>query len=939
MSAIVGRDAELSQIRDFLADVRQRTVALSIWGPAGIGKSTLWHAAIEAGREAGFRIVTARPAEAEGQLPFASLNDLLGDLLDDIDPDLPAPQLLALQAAMLRAPMPSQERLEPLAISLAALGLIREAAAAGPMLIAVDDLQWADPASASVLEFVVRRLETESIGLIATRRSVEPVEPSTGVLSGIPPDRLRDVHVAPLPAREIGRLLASGIGLEVPPSTVSRIHRLAGGNVLHAFEVGRAMQRRGITELEGSQDIPPSLSGLLKDRLAGLSTAGSRLIEYASALSHARISTLEAALGPAETAAGIENAGAAHIIESDGVVVRFSHPLLAAEAYGAMSEADRREVHGRLAEVVTEVEERATHLDLSSTGPDEKVAVALDAAALSADERGAPEVAADYAERAAQRTEGDGVTLARRRLSAGQLHDRAGSVRQARSWLESALAEAPKGPLRATILAELGQVRLVGEDWEAARKLLDAAVSEAGNDVRLRIEALVLRAGASFGWRQDRDRGTALIEEAMRLAEQLGEPQMIARVIGPYAMWMWALRRRGLDELEQRSEALGDAGDHLRIRDHFDVQFGHVNAARGRHARARMLYARQLSRAEKRGDYASIPVLLVGVTRADFYAGRSEDALVQLAEAERLARVTGQDSVLAWALGEIITVNARIGRAEAAWQAARELFALPAHVDREGISARHQEELAALEISRRSYRTALYALTPAGLLVDGAVDTTLPIRAEALIGLGRLDEAADALERYRAESGGKPVFGHDSADLDAGYGRAAAQLAVARGDLDEATRLIDAAIATYVADNDDWSRARALLVAADIHRRARRRNQAQSAATEALALFEYFGAALWVERAKEVQGRIGLTSQERTDGLTTTQGQVAELAAEGLTNRQIAGRLFMSPHTVEAHLSAAYRALGIQSRRELATRLRSAPDTPADSIVDESAGS
>lgn len=926
VSPIVGRDAELAQIRQFVADAREGPLALSIHGPAGIGKSTIWQAAVDTGRQAGFHIVSARPSEAEGQLPFASLNDLLGGLLDEIEPNLPPPQRSALDVAMLRAPNPSPGSLEPLAISLGALGLIREAAAAGPLLLAVDDVQWVDSSSASVLDFLVRRLETESIGFVFARRATGLAFEEASILAGMPLERRRDIEVAPLPPREIARLLASAIGLEVPPSTVARIHRLAGGNVLHAIEIGRAMQRRGLSELEGGHGVPLSLTGLLRDRLAVLSPAGSKVVEYASALSDARSSTLEAVVGREATVRGVADARSAHLIETGGDALRFTHPLLAAEAYVGMSDEVRREVHGRLAEIVTEVEQRATHLDLSSSGPDEQVAAALDAAAVRASERGAPEAAADFAERAFRRTGDEEVLLLERRLVAGSYHFRAGDLRRARVWLESALAQAPAGALRAKILIELGQVHLLGDDWKAARELLDRAIGDAGDDVRLRIEALLRRAGIGFVRLEDRHRGAQLIEEAMALAENLGDPRFIARVIGPYAQWQWALRRPGLEALERRADALGNAGDHLPVRDHFEVDFGHVNAARGRHDRARALYARQLARAEERGDYSSIPIMLVGMTRADFYAGRYDDALTRLSEADRLARVTGQESVLSWTLGEIVIVCARTGRADAAWRAADELKTSGAHDDRARIARRELEELATLELSRREYQAALDTLAPVAQHAADAetVDTTLPTRAEALIGLGKLDEAAEVLDRYARASRGLPVFGNDSADIDGGAGRVVAQLAAARGDLDEAARTIDAAVAAYVEDNDDWSRARALLVAADVHRRARRRSQAREAAAEALALFEYFGAALWAVRARELVERIGLTSEPRADGLTPTQAQVVELAAAGLTNRQIATRLFMSPHTVEAHLSAAYRTLGIRSRRELIAAVRDA---------------
>jgi DNA-binding NarL/FixJ family response regulator len=245
---------------------------------------------------------------------------------------------------------------------------------------------------------------------------------------------------------------------------------------------------------------------------------------------------------------------------------------------------------------------------------------------------------------------------------------------------------------------------------------------------------------------------------------------------------------------------------------------------------------------------------------------------------------------------------------------------------------RVREELAALELSRDNYAAALQALGPE-LVVDPAtlaIDSTLPTRSEALIRLGRLDEARDALERFEVRVAAHRGSPFASADVDAGLGRVRALFAAARGEMDEATRLAAEALQTYEEVNDLWSRARALLVAADIHRRARRRADAHMAATEALELFQHFGAVLWADRARDILRRIG--SAPRDAGrLTPTQAQVAELAVRGLTNRQIADRLFMSAHTVEAHLSAVYRTLGIGSRRELGPALRDSTAENRDS--------
>ena len=926
MPAIVGRDAELAQIREFLTGAAERMGTLHVHGPAGIGKSTLLHAALGEATDRGFRAVSTRPSEAEAQLPFAALNDLFGALLDEVQPDLPAPQRYALDMALLRVVRPPEATPEPLALSLATLQLVRAATGTRPLVVAIDDVPWLDAASASVLEFVIRRLDTEPVALIVAERTSdeEVASPLVGDVSG---ERLRVLHVRPMSARETGRLLASAIGLELPPSSASRIHALAGGNPFYAVEIGRAMQRRGLRRLEGDVSVPASLTGLVSDRLDHLSSAGMAVVQYTSALSEPSIAALESVLGRDALAAGVVDAVAGEVLELSDDVIRFTHPLLAAAAYGRMDDATRRDVHRQLAEVVTEVEQRATHLDLATLGDDESIARVLDEAAARANERGAPEAAAEYAERAVRRTaEGDALT--RRRISAAGYRMRAGDLAQSRAWLEEALADAAPGALRAEALMRLGEVRLLGDDWREAERLLDEVLDEADPGVPLRIEAMVRRAGISFATNRHPDRGLALISEAFRLADASGDPTLLARVIGPYAIWQWNVGSHAdLDAIERRAAGLGAAGDYLRVADHFDADFAQIKAFGADHRGARALWDRLIARAEERGDYSSIPQILVAQTRADFYAGRADDALARLEEAEALARTTGHGTALMAALGERAIVCARTGRPEAAWEAVGAAVAQRTDMGMANVQdLRLREELAALELSRGNHEAALEALG-AEIVFDAeieAVDSTMPTRAEALVRLGRLDEAEEVLERFRGLAVGRR-FRHASADIDAGASRVGALLAAARGDLEQATRLIDESLETYATSNDLWSRARALVVAADIHRRSRRRSKARVAGSEARALFEHFGAALWAERAREVLDRIGAARADAA-GLTQMQAQVVELAIDGLTNRQIGDRLFMSPHTVEAHLSAAYRILNIRSRRELGSAIRDSPE-------------
>jgi len=224
---IVGREAELKQVRQFLAEARAGLRALHLHGEAGIGKSTIWQRALVEAAERGYRVVTTRPAEAEARLPFAGLNDLFGDLVDDVRPDLPAPQRLALDVALLRASFDGP-RPEPLAISLAVLGLLRAASVEGPLVVAIDDVPWLDDSSATVVEFALRRLDSEPIGLLLAERRSGTTVGAPRLVSMVPADRLTEVPVAPLSARDTDRLLSATLDLDLAPSSLSRLHRTSG---------------------------------------------------------------------------------------------------------------------------------------------------------------------------------------------------------------------------------------------------------------------------------------------------------------------------------------------------------------------------------------------------------------------------------------------------------------------------------------------------------------------------------------------------------------------------------------------------------------------------------------------------------------------------------------------------------------------------------------
>ncbi len=293
-AAVVGRDPELVEITRFLDAVETRFAALLLSGPAGIGKTTLWEHAVGAARERGYRVVVSRPTEVETGLAFAALNDLFGELADDASDELPEPQRIALDAALLRVTTASPP--QPLAVAIGVRQLVRQAAARGPIVMAIDDLPWLDEPSARVLDFVVRRLDDEFVGLIAGQRATG-LDGPLAVVDGVDPDRLQRLDLRGLTIDDVDRLLRARIGLELARPTLVRLHAVAAGNPFYALELGRAMASGGGTDDPDALRLPPSLDRLVGRRLDALGSDAHLVTLYAAAAAHASLASLAAAMG------------------------------------------------------------------------------------------------------------------------------------------------------------------------------------------------------------------------------------------------------------------------------------------------------------------------------------------------------------------------------------------------------------------------------------------------------------------------------------------------------------------------------------------------------------------------------------------------------------------------------------------------------------------
>ncbi len=444
MRTVVGRGQELDAIGSFLVGEAGRSHVLLLEGAAGIGKTTVWEAAARAATESGFRVLSARPLEVETRISFAAAGDLLAGALDEVAADLPAPQLRALEIALLlRDPVGSP--VGPQAIAFAFLSALRGLARSTPTLVAVDDLQWLDQPSAAILAYAARRLGDEPIRLLFARRS----HGTAGEEAAIDGTRVETIALGPLSEGALQRLFHEEFGDGLPRPLLHRVHRTSGGNPFYALELGRALAQQA-NRLAPGDPLPvvKSLADLVDQRLAVLPGATARALRIAALSPNPTLSSLAAAMDePFDLAPAV----ATNVVALEQDRVAFSHSLWASAIAAKLSPSTRRDIHRRLGEVSDDPEGRPHHLALSAVEPDERIVAELDSAAATARARGAPAAAAELLDHAL-RLSAHGDAIVRRTIAAADAHFEAGDTKRALSLLETLSGNLPPGAGRAEVL-------------------------------------------------------------------------------------------------------------------------------------------------------------------------------------------------------------------------------------------------------------------------------------------------------------------------------------------------------------------------------------------------------------------------------------------------------------------------------------------------------
>jgi hypothetical protein len=408
---LVGRDEELGAIVRLL-DAREDLPGVAVLsGEAGIGKSALWLAGIDAAAARGYRILSSRPSEPETQFSFAGLADLIGVVVPDVLPQLPRPQRRALEAALALSE-PEAPPAEEGVVAFAFLSTVRKLAVGKRLLLAIDDVQWLDAPSLALLRYALPRLEGEPVAAVLTARGDFPAWLRRDVAA----ERLLELDLSPLSVGALHELLRGRLGVALPRPLLLRVWEVSGGNPFFALELARALQRRSGSPLAGEElPLSTSLDELVDERLAGLGASAIEVARVVAALAEPTPALVEAAAG-SRAERGLTEALEAGVLVLEDDRLRFSHPLLGSATPLRSTPSERRSLHARLAELVRGSEERARHRALAAAGPSHEAAAALDEAAHAAHLRGAPEVAAELAEQAVQLTPDSDAEERRRRI-------------------------------------------------------------------------------------------------------------------------------------------------------------------------------------------------------------------------------------------------------------------------------------------------------------------------------------------------------------------------------------------------------------------------------------------------------------------------------------------------------------------------------------------
>ena len=901
---LLGRERERAVVDDLVDGIAERGGALVVRGEAGIGKSALLREASERARARGVHVLTTTGVQSEAHLPFAGLHQLLRPCLAEIG-ELPAPQRSAVSAAFGMTDVAAPDMF---LIALASLELLGETAAHSPLMLVVEDAQWLDRPTADVLAFVARRLESEPI--VLRDGSDNPLE-----TAGLP-----ELGLEALDESAAGALLdlhAPDLALPVR----SRLLAASAGNPLALLELPAAL---GSELLEGATSLPERLPLTAKlerafaARVSELPQVTQTLLLVAAADESGVLQEVLTAASTIEGAAvsmdALQPAISARLIEVDEPDLRFRHPLVRSAIYASASVPERHAAHTALADaLVGEPDRRAWHRAASCVGPDADVAAELEAVAARAQRRGGIVVAVAAFERAAKLSENP-LDQGRRLLQAAGLAFELGRPTIAIRLLEEAepLELRPLERARMTWIREMLSPGGLG-DAARVRRLVDLAEqANADGDRNLALDLLWLVAARCW-WA---DPGTDARERVVAAAERLGAVDEDLRLLAIVAYAAPVERGRIVIDRLTSSSAMETDGDIEANR-----LLGSAAIVVGAFDLSGEFIAAAVAARRAQGRLGHLARLLVFQAWAATHVGNWNVAVPAIEEAGRLAAETGQP---VWVAG------ARVVKAMLVGMRGQDELAQELAADAEGIAlpvgasfilavaqlARGGSALAAGR-HEEAYEHLIRMLDPADSSYHPFICTwAIADLAEAATHSGHEEPARQIVGELEAVAARTP-----SPWLQLGMRYARAVLA----EDEHAERLFQTALD---ADLGHWPfhRARLLLAYGAWLRRHRRVAESRAPLRAAREAFDALGVSPWGERARQELRASGETSRHRTpearDELSPQELQIAQMAAGGLTNREIGQRLYLSHRTVGSHLYRIFPKLGITSRAHLSAALQ-----------------
>jgi DNA-binding NarL/FixJ family response regulator len=912
MAGIVGRDAELRVGDSFVRALADGPQVLLIEGEAGIGKTRLWAEIADRAAAAHLTVCRSQPTGAETSLTFSALGDLLEAVPETAFRDLPTAQRRAIDAALLRVE-PTGDGLEQRLVGAALRTVLRAIADERPLVLALDDLQWVDAASATTLGYALRRLGGAKVGILGARRAglASPLD-----LRSLPADvHLQEINLQPLSLAALHHLLKNRLGAALPRSTLVRVHEASAGHPLFAIEISRLLQDVPPIRPDQPLPVPSTVRELVSRRVRDLPTSTRELLLALASHGHPTVTGLAAALGR-DISTDLEVADREDVARVDADRLAFTHPLFAAAIYADASDTQRRRTHARLARAVANVEEQARHRALAAAEPDSDVAADLERAAHAAAARAAPLAAAELLRMSLRLTPAeDPVAIDERKVALGRYLKLGGDTAEARRVLDDAVATASSQNGRARAGIVLANVLYDLDAGPRSSAVALRAIEDSSGDPELVILSHATLSAVDYS---DRARAFHHAREAMRLLGEISEPDpaLESMVLYVYATAEVQSGNPLPREVIDRSLELERTAPNPIVSDRLSASLGYwlLQVADDFDEGRRWMEATYAAAIEE-GDEGSIPYALSHQPLLEFDAGnwgRAEEAARRhLAASVEL----GQDSSRLAALFSLGNVLAHRGREAEARTVLDELLR-DADVTgslwdlTKGLAA-----LGALELSHGNAEAAVEHLLRAeegrDELADDINRRYEGDLVEALVEVGRIDDARAISRKVEARA---RRFGRHSRLAVAA--RCRGVVSAASGRLDEAVAALEDAQREHALATFPFDVARTDLVLGRVRRRRRERTLAKVALESALAGFEAVGAQRWAERARAELERIGLRRGSGTE-LTTGERRVAELAASGLTNRQVADALFLSPKTVEVTLSRAYQKLGVRSRAEL----------------------